>query len=79
MLRIFYIINFQATEPVEPWTGILDAATSFGHRCPQIGPAGRGFDSWQSVVESMAFSKAEEESREDCLFLQVYSPNVQFN
>jgi hypothetical protein len=26
----------------------------------------------------MAFSKAEEESREDCLFLQVYSPNVEF-
>jgi hypothetical protein len=73
----YIIYIFQAPEPVQPWTGVLDAATSFGHRCPQIGPAGREVNTWQSVVESMAFSRAEEETREDCLYLQVYSPNVQ--
>ncbi|CAB3381263.1 Hypothetical predicted protein [Cloeon dipterum] len=68
-------LRFQAPQPVQPWSGVLDTHTSFGHRCPQVGIA--GFDSWHTEVENLVYgSRAENETGEDCLYLQVYSPNL---
>ncbi|CAB3381264.1 Hypothetical predicted protein [Cloeon dipterum] len=67
-------LRFQAPQPVQSWSGILDAHTSFGHRCPQIGLA--GYD-WHTHAETLAFgSRADNETGEDCLYLQIYSPNL---
>ncbi|XP_059484238.1 uncharacterized protein LOC132201785 [Neocloeon triangulifer] len=71
-------LRFKAPQPVQSWDGILDAHSSFGGRCPQIGVAGRDamWDSWMTKVEDNIFGRAENETKEDCLFLQVYSPNL---
>ncbi|XP_059468441.1 bile salt-activated lipase-like [Neocloeon triangulifer] len=66
-------LRFKPPQPVEPWTGILDAHSSFGNGCPQ----GSGGRTWQGVLENYVendFNKALEP--EDCLYIQVYSPNI---
>ncbi|XP_059491214.1 carboxylesterase 1E-like [Neocloeon triangulifer] len=67
-------LRFQPPQPVEPWTGILDAHSNIGNECPQ------SFSvlNWQGALQSRAddddLNKAKEP--EDCLYIQVYSPNI---
>ncbi|CAB3383498.1 Hypothetical predicted protein [Cloeon dipterum] len=68
-------LRFKAPQPVEPWAGVLDAHSNFGHRCPQAGPAGL-VATWQGTLEESLDAESRAEEAEDCLFLQIYSPNI---
>ena len=52
------VLRWQAPSPVEPWTGVRDA-TTFGPPCAQ---------------NPYFIDNAKETSREDCLFLNVWTP-----
>jgi para-nitrobenzyl esterase len=53
-------LRFKAPTPVQPWDGVLDAAT-FGFAAPQPPPS------------SMEFTGKGEKKSEDCLFLNIWA------
>ncbi|HET6874571.1 MAG TPA: carboxylesterase family protein, partial [Acidimicrobiales bacterium] len=60
--------RFAAPQPIDPWTGILDA-TGYGASAPQAAPTDVPlFRSWRPVPAPP--------TSEDCLFLNVWTPGL---
>jgi carboxylesterase type B len=59
----------QPPEPADPWNGTLDA-TKFGKKCPALKRTDEeaDFKKWTSLFSV--------EGTEDCLSLNVYTPQV---
>jgi para-nitrobenzyl esterase len=55
--------RWRSPQPVEPWAPAIRNATDFGAPCKQLGPA------WSTMQ-----GVAHDGSKEDCLYLNVYSP-----
>jgi carboxylesterase type B len=61
----------QPPEPADPWDGTLDA-TKFGQKCPALTSSDQEQElkEWMSVLTS--------ENAENCLSLNVYTPQVKY-
>ncbi len=60
-------LRWRESQPVRPWSGIRDA-TAFGAPCPQLA------SQRARVTGNTKGQSAEERSKEDCLFLNVWTP-----
>lgn len=69
LIYMFICMFLQPPEPADPWNGTLDA-TKFGKKCPALKRTDEeaDFKKWTSLFSV--------EGTEDCLSLNVYTPQV---